>query len=358
MGGGGSGHARRRTCTHLMERQALQKRPVAAWQRLHSVLPRQSAVLSRLEQRRQSGSPHSFFWRQKWHVMPAGAEAGRRRAGQGGRRRCLLQARQHTVRSVRTCFHRHLLPAPTAPCRLAGPALPLPYIPSPRCPSLPVAKRKRAHLGRCRTSTPALAMSSAGPGSRRPPPPGSGPQPRSAPASSSRSGLQGGRGVGGRRLRQAGVRGEHRNWVGQYPVHLVPSGADRRIRQAASPARPGVAGLAGATAASSTWWQHPLTHQVNQRAVIIVPGHPRPGVDGLAFLVDLGVGGGGGASEARAPARLSSAHTAHEGLRGKGQRDACVPRGWFSSLTVAPKKGAKVDPRCPRTPTLALPGAG
>jgi hypothetical protein len=56
-----------------MSRQARQKRPVAPWQRLQSVLPMQSAVVLRRLQRGQFSSPHSFFWRQKWHVMPAAA---------------------------------------------------------------------------------------------------------------------------------------------------------------------------------------------------------------------------------------------------------------------------------------------
>lgn len=54
-----------------MSRQARQKRPVAEWQREQSVLPMHSAVVLRLLQRGQSSSPHSFFWRQKWQVMPA-----------------------------------------------------------------------------------------------------------------------------------------------------------------------------------------------------------------------------------------------------------------------------------------------
>jgi hypothetical protein len=60
-----------------MSRHARQKRPVAPWQRLQSVLPMQSAVVLRRLQRGQFSSPHSFFWRQKWQVMPAGRHSNK-----------------------------------------------------------------------------------------------------------------------------------------------------------------------------------------------------------------------------------------------------------------------------------------
>lgn len=67
-----------------MSRQARQKRPVAEWQREQSVLPMHSAVVLRLLQRGQSSSPHSFFWRQKWQVMPADSKGGTHRRGVQG----------------------------------------------------------------------------------------------------------------------------------------------------------------------------------------------------------------------------------------------------------------------------------
>lgn len=59
---------------------------MAEWQRAQSDLPMHSAVVLRLLQRGQPSSPHSFFWRQKWQVMPGrrvvgvwvtGGQAGR-----------------------------------------------------------------------------------------------------------------------------------------------------------------------------------------------------------------------------------------------------------------------------------------
>jgi hypothetical protein len=54
---------------------------VAPPQRPHSVLPMHSACVLRVEQRGQPSSPHSFFWRQKWQVMPG--QEGRGGEGQG-----------------------------------------------------------------------------------------------------------------------------------------------------------------------------------------------------------------------------------------------------------------------------------
>jgi hypothetical protein len=57
-------------CPYRSSRHARQNRPVAPSQREHSVLPTHSACALRRLQRGQSSSPQSFFWRQKWQVMP------------------------------------------------------------------------------------------------------------------------------------------------------------------------------------------------------------------------------------------------------------------------------------------------
>lgn len=56
--------------TDLISRQARQNFPVAEWHLEQSVLPIQSSSAFRVWQRGQSGSPQSFFWRQKWQQMP------------------------------------------------------------------------------------------------------------------------------------------------------------------------------------------------------------------------------------------------------------------------------------------------
>lgn len=126
-----------------MSRQARQKRPVAPWQRAQSDLPMHSAVVLRRLQRGQPSSPHSFFWRQKWQVMPArahtcGEEAAAARAAvSGGAVTPRARACRLRVDACRHCRH--------AAARRGRPHAALPHL--PRC-------RTRSHGRRCCSAAP------------------------------------------------------------------------------------------------------------------------------------------------------------------------------------------------------------